>query len=102
MVLFVLTEDHFTCTLLRSAPEGTLHTMILGSCKCLLKSFMSKRTAREKKKLLPRISAYNKSGFSVWMYRNVCYYYQSFVGEDFKGWMQMALFIILPYLIVTT
>ena len=76
----------------------TLHTIILGSCKYLLKSFMSKRTAQEKKEILARISAFNTSGFSVRMYGNVCHYYQSFVGRDFKGWMQMALFVIIPYL----
>ena len=26
------------------------------------------------------------------------YYYNSFVGRDYKGWMQMAIFILLPYL----
>eukprot|EP00731_Ephydatia_muelleri_P000658 Em0001g658a len=32
------------------------------------------------------------------MYGNVCQHYKSFVGRDFKGWSQMALFILGPYL----
>ncbi|KAL5503005.1 hypothetical protein EMCRGX_G009879 [Ephydatia muelleri] len=32
------------------------------------------------------------------LHGSVCYYYQSFVGRDFKGWTQMALFILGPYL----
>ena len=31
---------------------------------------------------------------------NICYYYQSFVGRDFKAWMQMAIFVLKPYLTV--
>ena len=38
------------------------------------------------------------SGFSTKLHGSVCYYYQSFVGRDFKGWTQMALFILGPYL----
>ena len=36
--------------------------------------------------------------FKVKMYANVCRHYKSFVGRDFKGWAQMALFIMGPYL----
>ena len=32
------------------------------------------------------------------MYGNVCCHYKSFVGRDFKGWAQIALFIMGPYL----
>ena len=32
------------------------------------------------------------------MYCNVCKYYQSFVGHDFKGWSQVCIFILSPYL----
>ena len=38
------------------------------------------------------------SGFSTKLHGSVCYYYHSFVGRDFKGWTQMALFILGPYL----
>ena len=29
---------------------------------------------------------------------NVCHYYQSFVGRDFKAWAQKAVLILSPYL----
>ena len=32
------------------------------------------------------------------MYGNVCRHYKSFVGGDFKGWAQIALFLMGPYL----
>ena len=39
-----------------------------------------------------------KTGLSTKLHGSVCYYYQSFVGRDFKGWTQMALFNLGPYL----
>ena len=51
-----------------------------------------------RKEILARISAFNTSGFSTKLYGNVCQYYQSFVGRDFKGWSQMCAFILCPYL----
>ena len=59
---------------------------------------MSERNQKEKGEILARMSAFNYSGFTTRVHGNVCYYYQSFVGRDFKGWMQMSLFIISPYL----
>ena len=59
---------------------------------------MSKRKEEEKKQILAKMSTFNYSGFSTKVHGNVCYYYQSFVGRDFKGWMQMALFIISLFL----
>ena len=59
---------------------------------------MTKRKEEDKKEILARMSAFNYSGFSTKVHGNVCYYYQSFVGRDFKGWMQMAIFIISSYL----
>ena len=81
-----------------SSPVETLHTILLGICKYLLKSFMPTMSKTQKKEINARISAFHTSGFTVKMYGNVCYYYQSFVGRDYKGWMQMALFILVPYL----
>ena len=52
----------------------------------------------QKQEILARIAAFNTSGFAVKMYGNVCRYYQSFVGRDFKAWSQMAVFILAPYL----
>ena len=95
---YLLLMTAFIDTHFRSSPVESLHTVLLGTCKYLLKSFMSSRNEQEKKQILARMSGFNYSGFSTKVYGNVCYYYQSFVGRDFKGWMQMSLFIISPYL----
>ena len=56
-------------------------------------------THDQKTEILARIkAAFNMSGFTTKMYGNVCYYYNSFVGHDFKAWSQMAIFILNPYL----
>ena len=47
----------------------------------------------KKEEVLARVKPFSTSGFKVRMYGNVCYYYQSFVGRDFK-----AVFILSPYL----
>ena len=52
----------------------------------------------QKAEILARLKAFHTSGFSVKLCGNVCYYYQSFCGRYFKAWIQMALFIIGPYL----
>ena len=75
-----------------------LHTLLLGTCKHILKILMPKFSAQQKREILARIRAFNTSGFNTKMYGNVCQYYQSFVGRDFKGWAQMCLFILGPYL----
>ena len=59
---------------------------------------MPNMTAAQKREIQARLRAFNTSGFSTKLHGSVCYYYQSFVEHDFKGWMQMALFIISPYL----
>ena len=59
---------------------------------------MQERNQHEKKEILARMAAFPYSGFSVRVTGNICYYYQSFVGRDFKAWIQMAVFIIASYL----
>lgn len=84
--------------LCRSTPVETLHTILLGCCKYMLRSFMDKCGAAEKKEILARISSFSYSGFTCRITGNICYHYRSFVGRDFKAWIQMALFIIPSYL----
>ena len=59
---------------------------------------MPNMTAQQKREIQARVKAFNTCGFSTNLYGSVCHYYQSFVGRDFKGWTQMALFILSPYL----
>ena len=60
---------------------------------------MPKMSPQQKREIQARVRAFNTSGFNTKLQGgSVCYYYQSFVGRDFKGWTQMALFILSPYL----
>lgn len=82
----------------RSTPVECLHTILLGASKYLLRSFMDKRSASEKKQLLARIAAFSYSGFSVRITGNIAYHYRSFVGRDYKAFMQMAIFIVSSFI----
>ena len=91
----------FSCynvTLRYCLPVEALHTIPLGICKAFLKDVMPKLSPTQKREVLARIRAFNHSGFKVKIHGNVCYHYQSFVGRDYKAWMQMAIFILSPYL----
>ena len=79
-------------------PVETLHTVLLGVCKYMLRTFMDKASALMKKDILARISAFPACGFTTRITGNICQYYKSFVERDFKAWLQMAIFIINPYL----
>lgn len=101
IVKVVLYDIHVSvcyCIMFRSTPVETLHTILLGGCKYLVRKFMHECSPTEKKEILARMASFPYSGFSVRVTGNICYYYKSFVGRDFKAWMQMALFIIAPYL----
>ena len=76
----------------------TLHTILLGPYKYLLKVTIPTLTNRQKQEVLARVRAFNYSGFDVRMFGNVVLHHKSFVGRDYKAWAQMALFIIGPYL----
>ena len=83
----------------RGTPLEVLHTILLGLAKYMLKQFMPRLTNRMKEEVLARVNAFPHSGLRSKMFGNVCRYYNSFVGRDFKGWSQMSVFIFLsPYL----
>ena len=83
---------------LRSTPVKTLHTVLLGPYKYLLKSTIPKLSPRQKEELLSRIRVFNFSGFRVRLVGNVVQHHQSFVGRDYKAWAQVAPFVLFPYL----
>jgi hypothetical protein len=58
---------------------------------------MDSLTTAEKKEISVRVNSFSYCGFSNRITGNICYY-RSFVGRDFKAFMQMCLFIIRPYL----
>eukprot|EP00731_Ephydatia_muelleri_P007439 Em0003g1687a len=84
--------------LYKGLPVEVLHTILLGCCKAFLKAIIPKLTSAQKAEVLARILAFNHSGFKVKIHGILCYHYQSFVGRDYKAWMQMAVFILYPFL----
>lgn len=64
----------------------------------MLRSFMQRRSHREKQEIVAHVKAFNYCGFSCKVTGNIAYHYQSFVGRDFKAWIQMAVFIVDSYL----
>lgn len=82
----------------RSTPVESLHSILLGPYKYLLKITIPTLSSRQKDEILSRIRAFNFSGFSVKLHGNVIRHHQSFVGRDYKAWAQMAPFVIFPYL----
>lgn len=72
-----------------------LHTALLGACK-IHDQAIYKELLSQKKEILARMVAFSCCRFSVKVHGNISYYYQSF--RDFKAWVQMAIFIIEPYL----
>ena len=67
-------------------------------CKYLLISFMSSLSAQNKKEVLARLQAFNWSGIQGKVTGNITRNCKSFVGRDFKAWMQVAVFIVHHYL----
>lgn len=82
----------------RSMPVECLHTVLLGACKYMLRSFMNQASNSTKKEILAIISSFPQCGFSTRLTGNICYYYKSFVGRDFKTWLQMCVFVLQKYL----
>ena len=83
---------------LRCLPIEVLHTLLLGICKYILKQVTSGSSARQKVEILARVKLFDTSGFQTKMYGNISQHYKSFIGRDFKGWSQMVLFILGPFL----
>lgn len=88
----------YGCHGYRSTPVESLHTILLGPYKYLLKSTIPKLSKQQKEEILARLRAFSYSGFRVRLFGNVVRHHQSFVGRDYKAWAQMSLFVIYPYL----
>ena len=72
-------------------PVESLHTLLLGPYKYLLRSTIPTLSQEQKAEVLAKIRAFNYSGFECRLLGNVIYHHQSFVGRDYKAWAQMAL-----------
>lgn len=72
----------------------TLHTILLGPFKYLLRKIMSRLSDSQKKQLQAIISAFNFSGLSFRMDNvKIVKHYKSFVGRNFKCLAQCGLFL---------
>ena len=82
----------------RNTPLEALHTFLLGAYKYFLRDVMGRLSKRERSEIAARITAFNFSGFSHRLSRDISRYYCSFVGRDFKVVAQLSLFVLAPYL----
>ena len=81
-------------SLKRSTPIETLHTILLGPYKYLLKDLLSNLNQRQKDEFRALVTSFSYSGFDVRISGNIVYHHKSFVGRDYKAWAQMAPFIV--------
>lgn len=77
----------------RSTPVETLHTILLGPYKYLLRRLIPRLSTKQKDQVKACVSAFNFSGFDVKIGEKLCHHYRSFVGRDFKALAQCALFV---------
>lgn len=71
----------------------TLHTILLGPYKYLLRHFMSKLSEGQKRKLKAVIEAFNYSGMNNKLDAKIVKHFRSFVGRNFKSVAQCGLFV---------
>lgn len=81
----------------RSTPVETLHTILLGPYKYLLREFVPRLSPSQKRELQATISAFNYSGLGTNLDVKLLKHYKSFVGRNFKSLAQCALFIFRDF-----
>lgn len=74
----------------------TLHTILLGPYKYLLRHLLPKLSDKQKK-LQAVITAFNFSGISCKVDVKILKHYKSFVGRNFKSLAQCGLFIFRDF-----
>ena len=78
----------------RKTPVEVLHTLLLGPVKYLLAATIKGLTPEEKQKLHVKTAALDMSCLERRIRGNITKTYGSFVGRDFKLWMQVAAFTL--------
>ena len=68
----------------------TLHTILLGPCKYLLIKLMSSLSPQQKKEVQAILHAFNYSGIDDKVLGSISRNYRSFVGRDYRAWMQVS------------
>ena len=77
----------------------TLHTILLGPFKYLLRSFIGRLTKQQKNEINSILRTFNFSGFEVKLGSKLFKHYRSFVGRDFKCLAQCGLFVFRKHFI---
>ena len=75
----------------------TLHTILLGPYKYLLRSFIGRLNTKQREEIQSIVYSFNFSGFKVKLGSKLFRHYKSFVGRDFKCLAQCALFVFRNY-----
>ena len=78
----------------RKTPVEKLHTILLGPVKYLLGVTIKSMTPEKKQQMHAKVVGLNMSAFSRHIKGNITRNYGSYVGRDYKLWMQMAVFIL--------
>ena len=84
----------YSIIIIRSTLVEVLHTILLGPYKYLTRKLISRLSPKQKEQVQAYVCAFNFSGFNEKFRANLCPYFRSFVGRDFKGLGQFALFVI--------
>ena len=85
-------------TVLRSTPVETLHTVLLGPYKYLLRSLMGRLSTKQKNEIQARVANFDFCGIDYKLTYNLCRHFRSFIGRDFKALAQVALYLLTPYM----
>ena len=85
-------------TVLRSTPVETLHTVLLGPYKYLLRSLMGRLSTKQKNEIQARVTNFDLCGIDYKLTYNLCRHFRSFIGRDFKALAQVALYLLTPYM----
>lgn len=76
----------------------TLHTVLLGPYKYLLRALMSRLTTAQKDDLQAHLVTFDFSGLNYKLSYNLTRHFRSFVGRDFKALAQVSLFLLGTYM----
>ena len=76
----------------------TLHTILLGPYKYLLRSLLGRLTSAQKVDIQARLLTFDYSGLDYRLSYNLICHFRSFVGRDFKVLAQVSLFLLGVYM----
>ena len=84
----------FLAYLSSKTPTEILHTILLGPARYLLKATIQSLSQQQKDQLHAKIAALDMSAFPANIRGNITRNYGSYVGRDFKLWLQVAVFVL--------